>query len=117
MAGCGSAPTAGDLTVTWTAPGDDGTVGTCAEYDIRYNTVPITTANWNTSTQVSGEPVPDTSGTQQWYTFPPLPSGTYYVGIKARDEAFNWSALSNVIQVTVDNVEPSTIGDFREAGP
>ena len=28
------------VTLTWTAPGDDGLTGTAASYDIRYSTVP-----------------------------------------------------------------------------
>ena len=31
-------PTTSSLTLTWTAPGDDGTTGTATSYDIRYRT-------------------------------------------------------------------------------
>ena len=31
----------GEINLTWTAPGDDGTTGTAATYIIRYNTVPM----------------------------------------------------------------------------
>src|SRR5258706_620058 len=39
-------------TLSWTAPGDDGIIGTAASYDIRFRTdVPLTEANWGTATQ------------------------------------------------------------------
>ena len=110
--GCGGAPVASDLVVTWTAPGDDGDVGTAAEYDIRISDSLITADNFNIATQLTGEPAPSIAGTTEIYTMAPLSSGIYYLAIKTRDEAWNWSALSNVVMLDVDNVEPATITDL-----
>jgi hypothetical protein len=52
----------------WTAVGDDSLTGTATTYDIRYSAVLITTANWSSATQVSGEPVPAASGTVTNFT-------------------------------------------------
>ena len=52
------------VTMGWTAPGDDSTVGTAAQYDIRYSTSNITDINWDAATQVSGEPSPQSAGRQ-----------------------------------------------------
>ena len=54
-----SNPTSNSITLTWTAPGDDGTTGTATSYDIRYRTVSaVDDQNWATATQVTGEPTP-----------------------------------------------------------
>ncbi len=93
------------VTLQWRAPGDDSTVGTAAQYDIRYSTSSITDANWNTCTQVSNEPTPLVAGTQQSYTVQGLNSGTrYYFALKTADEIPNWSMLSNVVTATTTGV-------------
>jgi hypothetical protein len=85
------------ITLTWTAPGDDGTIGTASEYDIRYATASITEANWASATEVSNEPAPLVSGTSQMHIVSGLsPDTTYYFAIKTTDDAGNVSALSNV---------------------
>ena len=38
--------TATSVSLTWRAPGDDGSIGTATRYDIRYATWPITKSNW-----------------------------------------------------------------------
>ena len=40
-------PSETSLRVTWTAPGDDGTTGTAATYDMRYSTSVLNDANWD----------------------------------------------------------------------
>lgn len=107
-------PTATSVTLHWTAPGDDGGVGTAAQYDIRFSTAVITEANWAQATQIAGEPTPRLAGTAESYTIIGLSSSTtYYFAIKAADEAANWSALSNVVTVTTaDNVPPAPVGDL-----
>jgi len=86
------------VTLTWTAPGDDSTTGTASSYDIRYSLSAITDANWGAATQVSGEPTPLVAGTVQTFDVTALnPGTTYYLAIKAADDAGNWSGLSNVV--------------------
>ena len=102
------------ITVRWTAPGDDGTSGTAASYDIRYSTSPITTLNWGAATQASGEPLPSAAGTQQTFTIGGLAGSTaYYVAMKTSDEAGNVSGLSNVPSgTTLDSVGPDAVRDL-----
>jgi hypothetical protein len=86
----------GEIDLTWTAPGDDGTTGTARSYTVRLNSSPITSFNWGTSTDVTGEPTPATAGTLQSMTVVGLnPGQTYYFAIRTKDDAGNESDVSN----------------------
>jgi parallel beta-helix repeat protein len=87
----------GTVDLTWTAPGDDGTSGTAANYIVRYATTAITTdSGWTSATNVSGEPTPKPSGNQENMTVGGLtPGQKYYFAIKTQDEVPNTSELSN----------------------
>jgi chitodextrinase len=93
--------------LSWTSPGDDGAIGTASSYDIRYSTSNITSDNWASATQVSGEPAPLVEGTSQSMTINSLsPSTTYYFAIRAIDNAGNVSALSNIASITTLSSPP-----------
>lgn len=120
LALCALVPTAANaasVTLNWTAPGDDGSVGTAAQYDVRYSTSNITNANFASATQASGEPAPKVAGSAETFTLTNLAANTtYYFAIKTADEASNWSPLSNVISVTTgDETAPAAIADLRAA--
>jgi hypothetical protein len=106
--------TAVSITLTWTAPGDDGSSGTASVYDIRYSTSPITDANWDGAVQVDDEPSPQTAGSNESFTVGGLnPDTTYYFVVKTADEVPNWSGLSNVSSAsTIDNIPPAAIDDL-----
>jgi hypothetical protein len=85
------------VSLTWTAVGDDGHTGTATYYDLRYAVWDITEENWDSTTQVSGEPDPQPSGSAEAFTVTDLaPGTTYFFALKVGDEVPNWSALSNV---------------------
>ena len=90
--------TANSVTLTWTAPGDDGDTGTAASYDIRYSTTDITdVASWNGATPVTGVPAPGAAYTNESFTVVGLSADTtYYFALKTSDEVPNVSGLSNV---------------------
>ena len=74
------------------APGDDGSGGTAAFYDLRYATTPITTGTWNAATQVAGEPLPLVAGSHQTATVTGLTGlTTYYFALKTSDEVLEHS--------------------------
>ena len=103
-------PTSSSLTLTWTAPGDDGSTGTATTYDIRYATSAINESNWASAIQVSGEPTPAPAGTSQSMVVGSLSaSTTYYFAIKTCDEIPNFSAISNSPTGTTDAPGPSSI--------
>ncbi|MBU8934540.1 MAG: fibronectin type III domain-containing protein [candidate division Zixibacteria bacterium] len=108
--------TSSSVTLTWTAPGDDSTTGTAAQYDIRYSTSLIGDDNWNNATQATEEPSPQIVGTTEIFEVTGLePSTTYYFGIKAADEIPNWSALSNIaiINTEAETETPSAVADLN----
>lgn len=108
------------ITLHWSAPGDDSMNGTAANYDIRYSTSMINDANWNSAIQASNEPVPQPAGAQESYIISALqPSTTYYIALKAADEADNWSGLSNVVNKTTaaEQVPPSAIANLLALNP
>lgn len=87
----------GKVNLTWTAPGDDGSIGRAATYLVRRSASPINSQPaWTAATVVGGAPVPALSGTAQTMTVSGLtPNVTYYFAIRAQDEAANLAALSN----------------------
>lgn len=100
---------ADSVSLRWTSPGDDGNIGTASLYDMRMSTATITLASWNSATVVAGLPAPLVAGTSQTVTVRGLSTGTtYYFAIRSRDEAGNWSGVSNVARWdwVVDNAPP-----------
>jgi hypothetical protein len=115
-------PTMSSVALEWTAPGDDDTTGTAAQYDVRYSTSPITEASWETASQVSGEPAPKAAGEKERLAVTYLSSHVvYYFALKTADEKPNWSALSNVASDTTralpDNTPPSAVTDLVASNP
>lgn len=102
--------------LTWSSPGDDGAVGIANQYDLRYSTSPINASNFSSATPVSPQPTPLVAGSAQSYLVVGLTPGlTYYFAIKARDEAGNWSGLSNVRTATTTAADvraPAAVRDL-----
>ena len=93
---------AGSVTLNWTAPGDDGYGGTAAEYDLRYSTENINLYSWHDVARVEGMTPPLEAGQRESFTIDGLDDDlSYFFAIKTRDEAGNWSAMSNVAVRTV----------------
>jgi len=85
------------VVVRWTAPGDDGAVGTATAYDLRVSDAPITASNFDLAQAVTGLPVPAAPGSRQRVTLRGLVRDTpYYFAIKTRDDAGNWAPISNL---------------------
>lgn len=113
----GSNATRDSVTLSWSAPGDDGLVGTAQSYELRYADFSITAASFALATKANGLPTPASAGTQQMITLGGLKAGTVYrFAIVARDEAGTTSQLSNVVvletQSAPDHTAPAAIGDL-----
>lgn len=109
--------------LTWTAPGDDGTIGTATSYDLRYATTrPDTTSTaamaawWASAVQASNEPLPLPNGSPQTLSVAGsfITGTTYYFVIRTTDDAGNISGFSNVAaKFTADTIPPAAIIDLR----
>lgn len=91
----GTPATATSVTLTWTAPSDDG--GKATAYDLRVSPTPMTTeAEFLAGAAAAGAPIPGAAGAPQTATVTKLLAGTaYHFALRARDAAGNWSAISN----------------------
>lgn len=88
---------ANSVTLTWTAPGDDGHTGQASQYDIRYATFPINAENFSTATAVVNPPAPQIAGSEETFVVTGLnPDTLYYFALKTADEIPNWSEISNI---------------------
>jgi formylglycine-generating enzyme required for sulfatase activity len=84
------------VTLTWTAPGGDGTTGKVEAYEVRWLDSPITEPDWTAGTVAGPLPVPGVAGTPEAAVLDEVTSGAMrYFALKSRDEAGNWSIISN----------------------
>ncbi len=105
-----TSPTGRRVTLTWNAPGDDGTTGQAAAYDIRYAATAVTEEAWAAATPLTAIPLPRPAGDGQSLNITGLPYGVWHFAMKTADEVPNWSPLSNVVSATVgDFVAPSPV--------
>jgi chitodextrinase len=103
-------PTNTSITLTWTAVGDHGTVGTAAGYIVKYSTTgPINSTNWNSATTYAQSWTPLPAGSTETHTITGLsPNTTYWFSIEAYDEVPNYSnvSTSSPSATTLANVTP-----------
>ena len=89
------------VTLEWTSPGEDDTVGTAELYDVRYSTSEVISENWDAALPVDGESEPSPAGsTDTMLVTGLLENSTYYFGLETRNHAGFWSSLSNCVNVT-----------------
>lgn len=108
--------TTDSVTLTWTATGDDGDIGTARYYDLRYSFLPIDNTNWDDAFQAGGEPRPQISGSTETFAVLDLDfDTTYYFAVKVMDNVGNPSGLSNIISATTPT-PPTAFKDDMESG-
>lgn len=113
----GTTSTPDSITFTWIAPGDDGNTGTASLYDIRYSSLPITDANWNSAKKITSILTPQSAGTLEAYTLTGLTSNkTYYLAIQTIDEWSNVSAISNIASFATQKPDIVTSPDINQDG-
>jgi hypothetical protein len=102
-----SGVTENSATLAWSAPGDNGNVGSAASYDIRYSTSQITESNFSSAIQAANTLAPQPAGTTETFTLGGLNDNTtYYAAIKATDESGNTALISNVAVFTTQPIVP-----------
>lgn len=94
--------TGGDqMTLSWTATGDDSSTGRAYYYDVRYSFSSIDSSNFNSATQVIGVPDPRPASSPETLLVTGLNFNTpYYFAIKSFDEWNHPSGISNSPQGT-----------------
>jgi len=86
------------ITLSWTAPGDDGNMGQADSYTVKYSTSPITLATWASATTVSQNITPKEAGGDETITITGLQKNRrYFFAVRAEDEEGNISGLSNIV--------------------
>lgn len=84
------------ITLSWTAPGDDGVEGQADRYDLRYSRTPIDDVSWDSAVAVRGVPRPGSAGTVETMRVSGLETLTeYHFALRVADAAGNPSTLSN----------------------
>jgi hypothetical protein len=105
------------ITLIWTAPGDDDTLGQASAYNLRYSSEQMNDLNFDSASAVTSTKKPSPAGICDTVTISGLRSDTqYYFAVKTRDEMVNWSAISNILLAktqSVDRTPPGTITDLR----
>jgi hypothetical protein len=90
-------PTTDQITLTWTAVGNNGMSGNATGYVLKYSTIgPINETNWALATTYSQLWTPLPHGNTETHVVSGLMSDTtYWFAIKARDSIPNFGGCSN----------------------
>jgi hypothetical protein len=108
------------VTLTWSAPADDGASGRASLYQLRRSSQPITDANFASATDVPISLVPRAPGSSEQFVVGGLTPGTlYYFAIRSLDDQSSASLVSNNVSATTptsDTMPPARIQDLS-AGP
>lgn len=106
----------GIVNVSWSAVGDDGMAGAASSYDLRVSLSPITDANWNAASRANTG-IPKASGSQESLITSLSPGNTYYLAIRALDDAGNASPNSNpsTVNLAADVAGPGITGVRTES--
>jgi len=90
------------IRLNWTAPGDDGMVGTATAYDVRRSSLPIQSeAAFLAATPVAAVTGPSAATTPETLVLNALGADSvYYFALRATDEVGNEAPLSNTVGAT-----------------
>ena len=97
--GCLPGTNDGEIDLSWTSVGDDGSSGTANQYAIKYSTNQITAVNFDgITTTLLFPPQPKIAGSNENIVLSGLDPGTlYYMAVKTYDYADNLSLISNIV--------------------
>ena len=107
-----------DVLLRWVAPGDDGSVGQVAGYEIRYATFALSDENFEQGTLAEVAPRLSAAGEIDSVRIGELTRETeYYFNLRARDEAGNLGPLNKGAHVILpDLTAPNAIRTLAERG-
>lgn len=88
------------ITVHWSGSGDDGDLGSAVGYQIAVHSSPLDENNWGAAVEATADISFDPENQRWATTVTALTEGQkYYLGVKAVDEAGNYSSISNELEV------------------
>ncbi|MCD6423858.1 MAG: DUF2341 domain-containing protein [Elusimicrobia bacterium] len=106
----------GEIILTWTAPGDDGTLycNRTGRYVVKYSTLgPVDESNWSQAIEYAQSWMPVENGQIEEHKLQGLKGNTtYYFAVKTRDEAGNYSQVSNSTSAYTPGISPASISDL-----
>jgi hypothetical protein len=103
----------GEISISWTAPGNDNLIGTANSYIIKAATREITAANFDSFLSIGNPPAPLAGGSsQQWVVSDLAPGVVYYIAIISSDSTGNSSELSNVPSATAKSFGTQGINEL-----
>ncbi|MBE7557972.1 protein kinase [bacterium] len=109
-----------EITLRWTAPGDDGMDGRAERYQLRESNRPIGEADWDEARALrETPPAPAPAGREESMTFIRRETGRVYYAVRAIDDAGNAAPVSNSAVCDLsDTIPPDKVGRFtaRAAG-
>lgn len=95
---------AGEIILSWTASGDDGSVGTLDRYEVMWSLDEITDDYWSADAILHS---PQSPGTTESYAIAELrPGFTYYLAVRGFDDFGNETGLSNVVASFAAGIRP-----------
>lgn len=84
------------ITLTWTAPGDDGDAGSAESYVLKRSDASITASNFEAATTVPGLPAPKIAGSTETFEVTAIDTNlTYHFALRTDDDHGNPSPISN----------------------
>ncbi|MCB2230315.1 leucine-rich repeat domain-containing protein [bacterium] len=100
------------VTLTWTASGDDSTIGTAARYELRMARSTIHWGSFDSAQLISGLADPKPAGQQERFEVTGLhEDSTYFFALRVFDEKDNYNGVSNCVHATCINDFVVTIPD------
>jgi hypothetical protein len=102
------------LVLAWTAPGDDGNVGTAAAYDLRMSSAPINAGNFAAATPIATAAPKAAGGAERVVVAGLAPGTTYHFALQVADEVPRLSGLATDSDTTAasDTTAPSRVTDL-----
>ncbi|UCE39280.1 MAG: right-handed parallel beta-helix repeat-containing protein [Thermoplasmata archaeon] len=102
-------PSFDSINLTWTAPSDNGSIGSASGYIVKYSTTgSITDANWDVSATYVQSWTPQSAGSTEYHIVSGFSHGTrFWFAIKSYDELDNLGSTSNSPNETTLVATPS----------
>jgi len=111
--------TGSSLTLSWTAPGDNGCEGRASFYQLRRATRPITELNWDSLEIVPNPPIPGEAGLKEHFLVTRMQHDVAcFLALRTMDREWQWSGISNVVSHGASPADTTTdwIIDLGGAG-